>query len=74
MWYFELTWEEDFVGSHVIEVLMEIHKNRRFNHSCFVLLFQCKRTDTYGLSHTQPEEDAGVWLCQTHENRSGSED
>lgn len=47
MWYFELTGEKDFARSRVIEVLMEIHKNRRFNYFCFVLLVECTRTGVH---------------------------
>lgn len=51
MWYFELTGEEDFARPHVIEVLMEIHKNRRFNYFCFVLSVEYTRTGTRCLVH-----------------------
>lgn len=47
MWYFELTGEEDFACPHVIEVLMEIHKNRHFNYFCFVLLRECALSRTH---------------------------
>jgi hypothetical protein len=67
MWYFELTREEDFARSHVIEVLMEIHKNRRFNYFCFVLLVECTRTGRYCLSRTQFGERYG--RMRTYEER-----
>jgi hypothetical protein len=70
MWYFELTWEEDFDRPHVIEVLMEIHKNRRFNYFCFVLLVECTRTGTRYLSRTQFGEKAGALARMTRERKN----